>query len=295
MTRIENVSAEQIADRLRQRIRDGDLRPGARLPTQVRLAEEFDVERGQVRRALDTLRDEGLISTSQKGRPSSVATVAPPAQGPPQPTMATLGPRLIEAFSEPYVRIDAICLMAETLTAAMGEPVEKILRGEISPDRVEVRLLLPSNGIDVAFPAPRAGWGADAEVDELVRRRGIDLRNAQLMVLRHSLEKLRGAPRKGDPIKVDVSFREVTFTPHSKLYLLNGRVAMFGYYMAGAYTEEIKGRTVELTDVRGTLSPLVSFDERSGGAGAAFVEQSRTWFESHWAANQQEFRRSAAR
>ena len=57
-------SPRDVADELRARIRAGALRPGERMPTQARLAEEFGVERGAVRQALrilDAKRRRGTI------------------------------------------------------------------------------------------------------------------------------------------------------------------------------------------------------------------------------------------
>ncbi|WP_153175960.1 GntR family transcriptional regulator, partial [Streptomyces sp. E2N171] len=56
------LSAQEIADILRERIRGGALKAGDRLPTQAELAEEFGVERGTVRQALRALQDDGLLS-----------------------------------------------------------------------------------------------------------------------------------------------------------------------------------------------------------------------------------------
>ncbi len=51
----------QIAQALRDRIRSGDIAPGARLDNQRRLAEGFDVTLMTLRQALEVLEREGLI------------------------------------------------------------------------------------------------------------------------------------------------------------------------------------------------------------------------------------------
>jgi len=51
----------QIAQALRDRIRSGDIAPGARLDNQRRLAEDFDVTLMTLRQALEVLEREGLI------------------------------------------------------------------------------------------------------------------------------------------------------------------------------------------------------------------------------------------
>jgi GntR family transcriptional regulator len=58
---------EQVATVLRDRISTGHLEPGARLPTQAALGEEFGVSRIVARKALDLLEAEGLIDRVQGG------------------------------------------------------------------------------------------------------------------------------------------------------------------------------------------------------------------------------------
>lgn len=54
-----------IADELRTRITDGGYTPGRLLPSEANLSEEFSVSRVTVRRALEQLRDGGLIDSRQ--------------------------------------------------------------------------------------------------------------------------------------------------------------------------------------------------------------------------------------
>src|SRR5215471_21636522 len=61
----------RVADELRGRINRGELVPGAALPSEAQLCEQFGASRGTIRSALATLRREGLIDGSQ-GRPPVV-------------------------------------------------------------------------------------------------------------------------------------------------------------------------------------------------------------------------------
>ncbi len=54
-----------IAQALRERVRRGELAPGARLESESRLSQRFGVSRGTVRQALAALRAEGLIVGGQ--------------------------------------------------------------------------------------------------------------------------------------------------------------------------------------------------------------------------------------
>lgn len=271
------LTAQEIAATLRDRIRGGALRPGERLPTQAELAEEFGVERGTVRQALRALQDDGLLSNVSKGSPPRVAEVGPATGHAPQPTMVGLGPRLAEAFSAPHVRVDAACLTAETLMLALGEPVRRIHEGTIRPKSIDVRILLPSRKINLAFPVPVEGRGEDDEEDP-VHKRWLDQRNAQIRVLRHNLQALRTSHQ----LDVRVTFRALPFTPPVKLYLLNGQEALIAYYMLMKREEQMADGPLEMYDAFGTQSLLFSFEKETGPRDAAFVDQSQQWFDALW-------------
>ena len=274
----KKLSSQEIAATLRERIRGGDLRPGERLPTQAELAEEFGVERGTVRQALRALQDDGLLSNVSKGSPPRVAEVghAPRVEAP-QPTMVSLAPRLAEAFSAPHVRVDAACLTAETLMLALGEPVRLIHEGTIRPESIDVRILLPSRKINLAFPVPVEARG-EADEEDPVHRRWLDQRNAQVRVLRHNLEALRTS----HGLDVRVTFRALPFTPPVKLYLLNGQEALIAYYMLMKREEQMDDGPLQMYDAFGTQSLLFSFEKETGPRDAAFVDQSQQWFNALW-------------
>jgi DNA-binding transcriptional regulator YhcF (GntR family) len=266
-----------VADELRSRIRSGQLRAGQRMPTQAVLADEFGVERGAVRQALRILQSEHLLVNMSKGSPATVADhpdralTGPEAQ--PQSTMVALAPRITAAFAVPHVEIDALCLTAVSLTLAMGEPLREIHAGRIEPAKVDVRVLLPSRDIDLAFPTP-----VDHMEDDRPRRRWLAQRNAQVQVLRHNLLALRAT----HGIDVRVSFRALPFTPPVKLYLLNEAEALFAYYTLTRRGEEIDHEYLEMYDAEGTQSTLFPFGQGVGPRDATFVEQSHLWFNALW-------------
>ncbi|MDT0463504.1 winged helix-turn-helix domain-containing protein [Streptomyces gibsoniae] len=270
-------SHHDVADELRSRIRSGVLRPGQRMPTQAKLAAEFGVERGAVRRALRILHAEHLLTGASKGSPATVARHAGGAQtGPqalPQPTTAALGPRTSAAFAAPHVVIDALCLTAVSLTLALSEPLREIHAGRIKPARVDVRVLLPSGRIDLAFPTTVEGPD-----DDRLHRRWLAQRNAQGHVLRHNLLALRSS----HGIDVHVSFRALPFTPPVKLYLLNGSEALFAYYTLTRRGEEIGQERLDVYDAEGTRSLLFCFPQGASLRDTTFVEQSQLWFDALW-------------
>ncbi|MFC4466239.1 winged helix-turn-helix domain-containing protein [Streptomyces xiangluensis] len=268
------LSPQEIADILRDRIRGGELKAGDRLPTQAELAEEFGVERGTVRQALRALQEDGLLSNVSKGSPPRIAEVSPPTDEP-QPTMVGLAPQLMEAFAAKHVRIDAACLTAETLLTALAEPVRHIHEGSIRPESIDVRILLPSREINLAFPVAVGGRSDDDQV----HKRWLAQRNAQGHVLRHNLQSLRAS----HGIDVHVTFRALPFTPPVKLYLLNGVEALIAYYMLTRREEEWDSGTLDMYDTLGSKSLLFSFEKSAGERDAAFVAESQKWFDALWA------------
>ncbi len=66
----------QLIAHFRVRILDGSLPPGSRLPTELDLAEEYNISRGTVRQAMTSLVNEGLLERIQ-GRGTFVRAVAP--------------------------------------------------------------------------------------------------------------------------------------------------------------------------------------------------------------------------
>ncbi len=62
---MRTIRYREIADELRERIRSGGYGKGRVLPSEADLGKEFDASRVTVRRALEILRDDGLVSARQ--------------------------------------------------------------------------------------------------------------------------------------------------------------------------------------------------------------------------------------
>lgn len=275
----------EIAAALRDRIKQGALKAGDRMPTQAELSQEFGVERGQIRQALQLLRDEGLISHSTKGVPPKIARPGtgngrPDSAAEPRPTLVALGPRLMESFAAKDVRIDALCLTAESLIPAVSEAVIGVHSGHVHPETISVRILLPSRSIELAFPSAVSPQSA-----ETVHRRWLGMRDSQVRVLRQSLTGLRYS----HGIEVSAEFRTVPFTPPVKLYLLNGSEALFAYYLVEHKGENGEG-TPEMIDTLGTQARLFSHLVGQGPRDEAFVTQSAIWFDGLWHALSEELK-----
>jgi len=62
---MRTIRYQQIADELRGRVAVGSYAAGRVLPSEAELSAEFDASRVTIRRALETLRDEGLVDARQ--------------------------------------------------------------------------------------------------------------------------------------------------------------------------------------------------------------------------------------
>src|SRR4051794_20451322 len=65
IVQVRHTRYQMIADGLRSRITDGEYAAGALLPSESELSAESSASRVTVRRALEVLRDEGLVSSRQ--------------------------------------------------------------------------------------------------------------------------------------------------------------------------------------------------------------------------------------
>lgn len=278
------TSPQDIADALRDRIRTGTLKAGDRLPTQAQIAQEFGVERGTVRQALLSLQRDGLLNHISRGSPprvagEGVAAAVPGAQPEPQPSMVALAPRLVEAFQEPHVRIDVVSFTAETLMNAVTEPIRQIHQGQLCPESIDVRILLPSSAIALAFPVPVE---AEDERDRVrLQQRWLAQRNAQGQVLRHNLISLR----QSHDIDVHVTFRALPLTAPVKLYLLNGSEALLAYYTLESSDVPLDaeaGESVRAYDAGGLTTTLFPFLAGSNSRDSSFVTESQKWFDALW-------------
>lgn len=273
----EKPTPDDVARTLRARIDAGELVAGASMPTQASLVAEFGVQRGVIRQALALLHKEGLLTEVTRGAPARIAGPQARGQAPdgtPQETLVALGPRITAAFQADEVRIDALCLTAESLSAALGEQRRLVLERRTAPSRVTVRVLLPNRGIDLAFPR----LVSNPDESDLVHQRWLKQRNAHGSVLRDHLLGLGSA----HDVDVTVQFRALPFTPPVKLYLLNGSEALFAYYRVKERQEEIGRTSVVMYDAIGGESPLFAFAEGPLPRDKAFVAQSQAWFDALW-------------
>ncbi|WP_111602341.1 winged helix-turn-helix domain-containing protein [Streptomyces sp. Amel2xB2] len=267
---------EVVAAALRERIDSGQLPPGARIPTQKDLAEEFGVNRTAVRQALHDLRSLGLLTGTGRGAPPTVARPGR-AQEAPKPAGTELAERLYEAFHAEDVTIDSYSLTTETFNNALARPHRSIVDGTLRPRSITVRVILPSSQAYLALPRL-----VDDPDDRRPLTRLHELQHTWASALRRTLDAFRD---RYDVPEVSCEIRTVAATPLQKLYLLNGTEALLGYYHVVPEEVTYQGEELRIYDVLGFETSLFHFSSATDSQvkqDAAFVADSQAWFDSLW-------------
>ncbi|MCM2577317.1 winged helix-turn-helix domain-containing protein [Streptomyces meridianus] len=272
---------EHVVKVLRAEIADGTYAPGTRIPTQRALVDRFAVSRDTVRRALDDLKSKGLIETRQ-GSGAVVARTHDDHMKQPQ-AMVHLRPYIARAFEEPEVTLDLISLTSESIDAHIRAQILRIQDGEIRPRRISVRILLPSADITLAFPRAVADPG-----DPRPRNRHRALMERHAGSVRDALLDLKSR-RLVDEVSVEV--RTMPLTPIAKLYLINGKHALFGMYPVEERPARLHAKNgggyeeVEILDSLGvgmTLFPFSLSETAATTQQSVFVREAQRWFDSLW-------------
>ncbi|GGK74400.1 winged helix-turn-helix domain-containing protein [Streptomyces flaveus] len=268
-----------MLDALRTRLTDGTYRVGNRLPLQRELAEHFSVSRDTVQRVLKALVSEGWIE-SRQGSGSRViktqriqSTTARSAKSGPVP----LGPMIGEAFDEPEVTLDIHTLTSQSLDTHIRVQVERIRSGEIAPQRIAVRMLLPAEELELPYPRAK-----DDPADARPRDRLLSIERRSTASLQDVLGNLRAENLVPD---VSLEIRHAPLTPTFKLYLLNGTGALFGPYEVTERpifleeNEEIDA--IDVVEISAGLTHYVK-DGNPDSPGTFFVNSMQDWFNSVW-------------
>lgn len=132
----------QIRDDLRQSIKTGSLKVGDRLPSVTALAEERDVTAATIRRALQDLSDEGIVS-AHVGRGTFVTDAAEPAHATDraQTTDARSETRTETHRAARKLRQSVTRSLGELMSLAQKPGVIAFTRGIGSPDTIEKGIL----------------------------------------------------------------------------------------------------------------------------------------------------------
>ena len=122
--------AQRVVSGIKARILDGTLAPGAKLPSEAELIEEYAVSRTVVREAVTRLRAEGMVETFQ-GRGSFVLAV-------PEPTSFRVEASAIRTQADVLAMID--------FRIGVESEAAYLAAGHRSPDAADVTRVLPVSG-----------------------------------------------------------------------------------------------------------------------------------------------------
>jgi DNA-binding transcriptional regulator YhcF (GntR family) len=264
----------RIALELRGEIEAGRYRVGQLIPTQQALVRRFQTSRATVQRALDVLRQDGYIN-SQQGRGSVVLdrNEMLRSQGAPP----DLTSHVARAFRADRVTLDVFSLTTETLNWALTPTLNLIRDGELCPQHIAVRVLVPSP--DLELPVHRR---VDDAQDTRPLKRFQRLLRSSVVALKSSLESL--SSDLGLVPEVSVEVRTVAIAPMQKLYVLNGTDVLTGFYRVVQRSVLVEGERMDIFDALGAKVSFFHHSTADGDAsqGAQYVRQCLVFYDSLW-------------
>lgn len=263
---------QQIANQLRAAILTGEFAPGDQLPTGGQLTEMYGVARMTVHKALQQLRDEGLI-VSRQGSGVYVRERSTRPIG--------LRPHIEAAFDAPAVVIDFAGFSGETLHGALIEPLDKVRHGRFTPEQIHIRAIVPDT---------RDPWSLPSNASDLTDSPAFRAR-AQSIIARHSLalvEAVHELESLGLVADAKAEVRVIRSVQLFKLYVINRQEMFFGFYPIRERTIAIEGVDHEIYDLMGKDATLFHHQARTAGTAdtadvdTMYVSEALAWFDSVW-------------
>ncbi|GAA5085656.1 hypothetical protein GCM10023259_098050 [Thermocatellispora tengchongensis] len=209
-------------------------------------------------------------------------TSARPQHSPPQQPEALpavvppvgLRPHLERAFERQHVSIDFAGFSGETLQGVIQEPLDKIRYGQLKPESVTIRLLLPDTSKPMTLPCK----AEDLTDDPDFRARANTIMRRHATAIIDSVNELaaRGAVKEA---AARIRLHQVA--PLFKLYLINGEHAFFGFYPIAEYDLKVNGESRTIYDLMGK-DAMMFHHSTDNDAGREYIKQSRLWFDSIW-------------
>ena len=260
---------QQVANALRAAILTRKLAPGEKLPSGNELARRYGVARMTIQQAIRLLRDQGLIVSRQGSgvfvRERTMRAIA-------------LRPNIERAFTQPKVSIDFAGFSGETLHGVIQEPLDKIRIGQLVPDSIDIRILIPDTVRSWAIPC-RAEDLAD---EPAFRQRADAITRRHTDAITESVAELADL---GLVRSASAQVRVHGSSPMFKLYILNRAEAFFGFYPIAEHAVSLHGETVPMYDLMGKDAIMFHYaaDDDPDSIGGQYVAQAEAWFDSMWA------------
>ena len=259
---------QQVANALRAAILTRKFAPGDKLPSGSELAQRYGVARMTVQQAVRLLREEGLV-VSRQGSGIYVRERITRA--------VALRPHVERAFEQPKVSIDFSGFSGETLHGVLQEPLDKIRVGQLVPESITIRILVPDTNLQ---------WGVPCRVDDLADEPAFRERHEHIMQ-RHTEAITESVGELADLGLVRSATAQVRIygtVPLFKLYILNDVEAFFGFYPISKHIVTLDGQPVPMYDLMGKDTTLFHYaiDDDPSSMASQYVEQARAWFDAAW-------------
>jgi DNA-binding transcriptional regulator YhcF (GntR family) len=259
---------QQVANALRAAILTRKLTPGEKLPSGNELAHRYGVARMTVQQAIRLLRDDGLI-VSRQGSGVFVRERTSRA--------VALRPNIERAFEQPKVSIDFAGFSGETLHGVMQEPLDKIRLGQLVPESIDIRILVPDTTQPWAIPCRVA----DLADEPAFRERAEQISSRHTDAITDSVAELSDL---GLVKTASAQVRVHGAAPMFKLYILNRAEAFFGFYAIAEHAVSLHGEPVPMYDLMGKDATMFHYEQGDDpdSIGGQYVSQAQTWFDSLW-------------
>lgn len=260
---------QQVANALRAAILTRRFQPGERLPSQAELGAHYRVARMTIQQSLRILRDEGLIVSRQ----GSGVFVRERTERP-----VGLRPHIEIAFEQPDVRIDFAGYTSETLHGVLQEPLDKIRHGRLTPNSIQIRILLSDMTQPQALPSRAGDKPGD---DPAVRGRMAKIAERYTFGIIEAVSELE---TMGLVQKASVLARVHGASPLFKLYLVNGQDLFFGFYPVVERTVTIDKKRIPIFDPMGKDTVLFhhTADSDPESTASQYIAETAKWFDSLW-------------
>jgi hypothetical protein len=185
-----------------------------------------------------------------------------------------------EAFTRKDVLLDVFTLTSESLDTQVRGQIERIRSGGARARAISIRLLLPSESLDIPYPRALDDPGGRLTARLQKRLLGITHRHSG------SLQALLQQSQVEDLVEsATIEIRHVDLAPTFKLYLMNGTQALHAPYEVIERPIVLSDKeTVGALDVLGLGATLTHYvkDDNPDSRGSVFMVAWQAWFDSVW-------------
>ncbi len=174
--------------------------------------------------------------------------------------------------------VDFAGFSGETLHGVLQEPLDKIRIGQLRPESITIRIMIP----DAAQPWAIPCRVADHDDEPSFRERAEQISRRHTDAIAESVSELADL---GLVHSASAQVRVHRATPMFKLYILNGDEAFFGFYPITEHRVTLHGQAVPMFDPMGKDATLFHYErtDQLDSIGGQYIDQAQAWFDSMWA------------